>query len=146
MQSIDLSEVAIAIANIGQEDANSVIVKIPEQTRFQTIGTSGQMIGNLDSGDYTLVSFQLEEKQNSEGMLNVQIDYTDSIGERRTLIKEIELEMNLGNTLTKSLNSAGKNFKQKQTSIFKSVWFWVITIVIIGIIFKYYKKYQRMRK
>jgi hypothetical protein len=85
------SEISLAIANIGKNTANSMIVRIPEQEDYITTGTNGQMVGNLDSGDYTIVGFSISSTKRSAGNLIIQIDYTDSIGERRTVTKEISL-------------------------------------------------------
>ena len=85
------SEISIAIANIGKNTANSMIVRIPEQEDYTTTGTNGQMVGNLDSGDYTIVSFTVSSITRDAGDLIIQMDYTDSIGERRSVTKEISL-------------------------------------------------------
>lgn len=88
------SEISLAIANIGKNTANSMIVRIPEQEDYTTTGTNGQMVGNLDAGDYTIVSFSLNSVKRDAGDLTIQIDYTDSIGERRSITKEISLSGN----------------------------------------------------
>ncbi|MCK9568148.1 hypothetical protein M0R72_04315 [Candidatus Pacearchaeota archaeon] len=85
------SEISIAIANIGKNTANSMIVRIPEQEDYTTTGTNGQMVGNLDAGDYTIVSFTVASTTRDAGDLTIQIDYTDNIGERRSVTKEISL-------------------------------------------------------
>ena len=85
------SEISLAIANIGKNTANSMIVRIPEQEDYTATGTNGQMVGNLDAGDYTIVSFTLSSTKRDAGDLIVQIDYTDNIGERRSVTKEISL-------------------------------------------------------
>ena len=62
IQDATSSQVSIAIANTGKNTANSVIVRIPEQDNFQATGTDGQMVGNLESGDYSIVSFEISKK------------------------------------------------------------------------------------
>ncbi len=105
IQDVSESEVSIAIANVGKYDANSVIVRIPEQDDFKTLKTNGQMVGNLESGDYTLASFELtknkaKESPNKDLMsteqtnLKFEIHYTDSIGERRIIQMELPLKAN----------------------------------------------------
>lgn len=90
VQDSTSSEISLAIANIGKNTANSMIVRIPEQEGFKVSGTNGQMVGNLDSGDYTIVSFSLNQVGRNENPLTIQIDYTDNIGERRSVLKEID--------------------------------------------------------
>jgi LPXTG-motif cell wall-anchored protein len=92
VQDLTSSEVSLAIANIGKNTANSMIVRIPEQTSFKVTGTNGQMIGNLESGDYTVTSFSLILVGKGDGNLTVQIDYTDNIGERRSVLKEVQFD------------------------------------------------------
>jgi hypothetical protein len=72
-----------------------MIVRIPDQDSFKISGTNGQMVGNLDSGDYTIVSFGVTQIGRSEDSLIIQIDYTDSIGERRSILKEINFDSGL---------------------------------------------------
>ena len=84
----------LAIANIGANTASSVIVRIPEQQNFRVNGTSATIIGNLNAGDYTLVTFQLFSMRSSNissggNNLTVEISYTDTLGIRRTIQKNV---------------------------------------------------------
>lgn len=145
------TDVSIAIANIGKNTANSLIVRIPNQDNYQVSGTNGQMVGNLDSGDYTIVSFSLSQigRATDSNPLQVQLDYTDSIGERRSLIKNVEsisvspLSFNIsGRTQAPTGGNFPRgNFQQTQsTSIFKSYWFWLIIIALVLGSYLYYRK------
>lgn len=149
------TDVSIAIANIGKNTANSLIVRIPEQDNYRVSGTNGQMVGNLDSGDYTLVSFTLAQigRGTDSSNLQVQLDYTDSIGERRSLIKEVQFISTspvgfnaTGNGQVSSGNLGNGNFprsnlqQQQGNSIFKSIWFWVGIIVLVVGCYWYYRK------
>jgi len=89
VQDSSSSQVSLAIANIGKNVANSMIVRIPEQNGFKVTGTNGQMVGNLDAGDYSIVGFNLLPIGRNAGNLTVQIDYTDNIGVRRSLLKNV---------------------------------------------------------
>ena len=114
----------LAIANIGANTGYSVIVRIPEQQNFGVTGTSASIIGNLNAGDYTLVSFQITSNTGianisstggnippnrsfnrtttnrtafnismvGDGNLAVEISYTDTLGIRRTVQKEVRLD------------------------------------------------------
>jgi hypothetical protein len=105
------------IANIGSNDAFSVIVSIPPQGSFRTSGASSSIIGNLNAGDYTLVSFQVSSAGNATipgnfsrtrgngsipgnftfaGGRNLIVDvaYTDKLGIRRTVEKEVAININ----------------------------------------------------
>ena len=86
IQDVASPDISIAIANTGKYAANSVVVRIPDQDNFRVIGTDGQMVGNLDSGDYTIVSFSVassrsQNLQNAQGKQNLKFDiyYTNNI-------------------------------------------------------------------
>jgi hypothetical protein len=176
VQEISGSDVSIAIANIGKNDADSVVVRIPEQEDFEAAGTSGQMVGNLAAGDYTLVGFEITGK--NAGNLNVrvgngadngrthvvnvtveknpaqkktlelQIDYTDAIGERRSITKEVPFAM--GNNLAANSTSSGFAGRFNSTSSIKSIyttwWFWIIIIVVLYAAWTTYKKLKKYRE
>ena len=52
---------SLSVANIGNNPAQSVSVAIPNQQNFRVTGTSSSIVGNLDKGDYTIVSFQIAQ-------------------------------------------------------------------------------------
>ena len=85
IQDMESGSLSLALANVGKNVANSVIVRIPEQEGFVSTGVSGQMVGNLDNGDYTIVSFEVSQKDKKDDTITFQIDYTDTIGVRRTV-------------------------------------------------------------
>ena len=150
IQEVSGDEVSVAIANTGKNVAYSVIVRVPEQDYFDTVGTSGQMVGNLEDGDYTLVSFDITPKQgqkaNGEKFLEFQIDYTDNIGERRSVIKEVIYEtdpfdLSDGITGDQSNSQRMKGTPQTQKEIYQEWWFW-IAIAAAFIVWKLYKFYN----
>lgn len=52
-------QTSLSVANIGITPAYSVTVRIPQQEGFRVDGTTVAIVGNLDKGDYTIVSFQI---------------------------------------------------------------------------------------
>jgi len=158
IQEINEDEVSIAIANTGKNIAYSVIVRIPEQEDYEAVGTNGQMVGNLENGDYTLVGFEIARKARSSGnKLKVQIDYTDNIGERRSLIKELSFNtgadsiMSNGNrTLPEGMTredfiAQRRAALQQEQSTYQKWWFWVIIILIGYAGWKGYKIYNKKK-
>jgi hypothetical protein len=165
IQEISNSEVSIAIANTGKYTANSVIVRIPEQDYYTTTGTNGQMVGNLESGDYTIVSFSLSSKiillsnsqtqkkyQNSsteplqrdlnqKQNLSVDIYYTDNIGERRIVTLALPISLtNLNGLNSTGMNNLSSNFQRKNPSSW-SIWhILLVLIAIFGLSFLIIKK------
>ncbi len=145
IQEAESSEISIAIANTGKYTANSVVVRIPEQEGFKATGTDGQMVGNLDAGDYTIVSFSLISlTQGDSQKKNLQFDiyYTDTIGERRVVNMETPLKISSGGS---DIPGSKKGMKEEETS--GTNWtFWIILGIIIIGCFVLYKKYPKQTK
>ena len=154
IQDSTSSETSIAIANTGKNTANSLIVKIPEQQNFRVTGTNGQMVGNLNSGDYTVVSFSLAPTgmgSRSERNLTVQLDYTDLIGERRSVLKDIQVgpQTLSGFNMTGTTGQSYGNFAGGRTNAKKnnSFWYeWGVILILVILIFIIYKKYPKQTK
>lgn len=96
----------LAITNIGTTTAYSTVVRIPQQENFRVIGTSSNVLGNLNAGDYTLASFQILPTRNftqgANRKLLVEISYTDAVGIRRVVEKDVEIGMFLNTTFTRT--------------------------------------------
>ncbi|MDD5149100.1 MAG: hypothetical protein PHC28_01275 [Flavobacterium sp.] len=152
------SEVSIAIANVGKYTANSVVVRIPEQENFQASGTDGQMVGNLESGDYTIVSFTIsqilnmtqsrENPQSTSQTKNLSFDiyYTDNIGERRVVNMELPFSSTSGNITTTTSGNFPSGFPGQQQTSFFSLRNFIILLIILIIGFILYKKYPAQSK
>jgi hypothetical protein len=54
------TENTFSVANVGSNEAYSVSVTIPEQSGWVVTGSSSAIIGNLDKGDYTVATFNLQ--------------------------------------------------------------------------------------
>ncbi len=126
-------------------------------------GTNGQMVGNLESGDYTIVGFTITQnmqktpgnfQRNSttntqpsvNNTLKVQIDYTDGIGERRTSI--LELPLAITSFSTNSTTSFPSKFgaRTQNSSVFSKWYFWVIIVVLLLLAYGFYNKYKKRIK
>jgi hypothetical protein len=55
-------QTSLSVSNIGNTPAQSVSVSIPQQPGYQVTGSNSAIIGNLNKGDYTLVSFQISSR------------------------------------------------------------------------------------
>ncbi|MCS7106225.1 MAG: hypothetical protein NZ942_02835 [Candidatus Aenigmarchaeota archaeon] len=107
VEEMTSSSLTLAVANTGAYTAYSVIVKIPSQENLRVIGSSSSILGNLNAGDYTLATFQIfipnftanftgEIPQPARnftrpGSFIVEISYTDALGIRRVVKKEVEI-------------------------------------------------------
>lgn len=141
VQEVSGTDVSIALANTGKYAANSVIVRIPSQEGFTPIGTDGQMVGNLESGDYTIVGFSLKEKDSSQP-LKLDIHYTDMIGQRRTVSLELPL------SLTSTIPSFSELNAPKKSSwlSWQLVLIVLVLVILLVVIKKYYKKILKIKK
>ncbi|MBR9704620.1 hypothetical protein GOV12_04355 [Candidatus Pacearchaeota archaeon] len=146
IQEMSGSDISIAIANTGKYTANSVVIRIPEQSAYRAQGTSGQMVGNLDSGDYTIVSFSItKSRSNENNNLLFDIYYTDILGIRRTVNIEMSLDTGglIGGNYSREDMMNNRNFQRNRDSGW-SIWYTIIIIVIILItIIIFYKKYKK---
>ena len=153
IQDTSDSEVSIAIANVGKYTANSVVVRIPEQDSFEVSGSNGQMVGNLDSGDYTIISFEVSasmgnnqmqmgegfnpenqtmpsEDQESDKLL-FNIYYTDTLGVRRIVNMTLPLQMETNMSSMLSMGEMG-DFSGRDSTSWWSNWYYLIILAILG--------------
>lgn len=170
-QAASSGQVSLGIVNTGKNTANSLVVSIPQQDNFRVSGATDQIIGNLAAGDYTIVSFGLSpsrmrnntgngagsytggtDNQAGQGfnqqsqVLKVRLDYTDGIGKRRSVIKEIQF----GNSFFQNGNSTGftgtfsRNGSRTNTtnssSLLSSWYFYVIIAIVLIIGYMFYRK------
>ena len=93
LQEVNKDGVALAIANIGKNDANAITVSLANQQDFELLGPANTIIGNLNAGDYTILTAYLKPKVDSKQQnIIVKIDYTDTVGNRRTIHKTVPVE------------------------------------------------------
>jgi hypothetical protein len=151
-----------AIANSGANVASSVIVSIPSQLNYKTLGTSSVSIGNLDAGDYTLATFQISsvelnntQRPDKSSMerpsdfnlsrpedfrdleprsddLIVEVSYTDLFGVRQTVEKEVDFSSSSSNNVA-SFSGAKSGLRPGESSGLDSGTMYVI-IGVVGII------------
>jgi hypothetical protein len=154
-------QTSLTVANTGSVPALSVSVNIPEQEFFSVTGSKSAIIGNLDKGDYTLVNFQLTQRQQfnrtasnraprtqtSEqesipqtfGMENRQlkviIEYTDTTGSQKTVTKLVPVQLTRGAMTSQGATGTGNfqgNFRnQRQQSFWTSYTFLIPFAIII---------------
>ena len=107
-QDISGSSITLAVVNIGANTGYSVIVKIPEQDDFRVTGASSSVMGNIDAGDYTLAIFEITPT-GEEKNLDVELSYTDELGIRRTILKEVRLDSTVSTRTTETGTRIGIN-------------------------------------
>lgn len=85
------TEYSFTVANIGMTQAGAVTVSVPTQDSWKFSGAGTSVIGNLNTGDYTLVSFTLSPTKD-KGPLELVISYTDTMGVRHNVVKSLSLD------------------------------------------------------
>ena len=166
----DAGKTSLSVANIGNTPAYSVTVVVPKQDNFKVTGSTASIVGNLDKGDYTIVSFNVmdlrtapaftepltdEQKAakqavNSDKGLKVIVQYTDTSGKRHDVEKLIPLQLSMtsedGTTpVPGSKRGMGGTPAPTATKIWTNPTFVIPAIVvIIGVIgFAIYKKKKK---
>jgi hypothetical protein len=161
-------QVSLSVANTGNNPAYSVTVRVPEQQGFRTTGSASSIIGNLDKGDYTIVTFQIssifasgnrstgqngqfngqggetapvqtQQRNATNTNLKVLVEYTDTVGERHSLEKTVIIQP------SSSTSSTSSGFSSRQSSNSP-----IVTIVVVAVVavcgFVLYKKRKRVKK
>jgi hypothetical protein len=157
----DSGVISLSIANIGNNPAYSINLIIPEQENYSVTGSNSSILGNLDKGDYTIGSFNITSKrtmdfntttkptqtqstpvQNKNNLLKVIIEYTDSLGQRNSVTKEINIQQNTKTTIG-TTTGAVSQFNRKTTKSTNWYIYIIIGVVILSVAFYAYKKYQK---
>lgn len=146
------SSFLLSVSNVGVNPARAVSVAIPPQNSFSVSGSSTQVIGNLNSGDYTSANFQIVQKGGAD--MTIKILYTDAAGVRRTIDKKLPVKLSSGMAGTTSkdtkdqheaMHSGGTNYSKQALSFAP-----YLGIVLLGIIGFWQRKsisetYQRLK-
>ncbi|MCD4739952.1 COG1361 S-layer family protein [archaeon] len=147
-------QTSLSVANIGNNPALAVTVRVPEQDSYSVSGSTASIIGNLDSGDYTIVSFQIIQKAvmkdgspsgkledtpfsrtNQYNNLKVLIEYTDTTGERQTIEKLVPIQFKTTKNMRTTKTSSGLNLPWEIVGIA------LLLLMVIG--FFLYKRFKK---
>lgn len=77
------------ILNVGNQDIEALTLEIPKQDNIIVKGSNRNIVGDLDSNEYTTADF---EAIPSDGEILVNFYYTDVTGERRLIQKMINYD------------------------------------------------------
>ncbi len=97
-----LGSFSLNVLNTGISPASSVSVTLPRQKNFSITGSSSSVLGNLNSGDYTSAIFQIAKIPGAGNSLEVDIQYTDTSGQRHTITKYLPVELSSTGAKTSS--------------------------------------------
>ncbi|WP_319506537.1 COG1361 S-layer family protein [uncultured Methanolobus sp.] len=165
----DEGEVSLSLANVGNNEAYSVKVSIPEQDNFQATGSTSTIVGNLEKGDYTITSFSISQvgsmtstEEDSSGTAQARPDLSEMTDEqiaekqeqmesKNELLVLIEYTDSAGqrNSVEKTVQieeltggtmAAGMGPGQRQSSSNNYYLYGAALLVIVAVGFNYRKK------
>ena len=167
-------QVSFTVSNVGSNPALSVSVIVPRQPGWRVTSSNSMIVGNLNKGDYTVASFAVtqttsqisqgsstgrnrasattpsapQSTSQSQGVLKVQVAYTDTMGNR--LVVDKQVEMNQQNSSVASTTSGASasttgfgRVRQQQSFFSKYKWYiavFVVLLVFVGITWKFKKE------
>lgn len=139
-------EVSLSLANVGNNQAYSVKVSIPEQENFKATGSTSTIVGNLEKGDYTITSFSVtststmqagsadgrpgqaqafssnttqSQSAGSRNKLLVLIEYTDSTGQRLSVEKSVPIELSSTGATAAGMGPGGRQQQSSSSTYLK---------------------------
>lgn len=92
-------ETSFSIANIGSNPASSVSVMIPKQEDWKVSGSNAVIIGNLNTGDYTVASFTI-----SSAAQNIGINSDETSETKKSNSKNFKKKINSETTQNSTKN------------------------------------------
>lgn len=128
---IDTNLLTLQILNIGETDVEALTIEIPKQDIIQIKGANRNIVGDLDSNEYTTADF---EAVSSGGDILLDVIYTDTTGVRRNVSKTVNFDLDY---------FTDRNNGQKKVSVFVYV---IIVLIVIAIIWWIAKKISNKRK
>ncbi len=158
------NQLSISIANIGSNNADAVVVKIPSQQNIAVNGSNIAILGNLNKGDYTLANFeviqramqmrpgvgdlpsgrtgaggdaastdQTETTQESDrGIVIIQVDYTDTTGQRQSIEKKLEMTLTFSETTDTTTTGFADRMRSRQSTDLSTVAWALLVVIIVG--------------
>jgi hypothetical protein len=169
----EAGKTSFSIANIGNTPAYSVTIVVPKQDNFKIMGNTASIVGNLDKGDYTIVSFNVvdlrtvttstepltdeqrvaKQSANTDNGIKVVVQYTDTSGKRHDVEKIIPIQLSTSSVdgttpVPGSKRGMGGVPPPSTSSIWTTPTFYIPTVLIIVSIigFIIYKRRKKAKK
>lgn len=119
--SFATNKLVLGIVNVGENNAQSITVEVPQQENAAVEGGRVKILGELDSNEDTTVTF---DANLVSGPITINLEYNDEIGERRKVSQEIQFS-----------ELAFEGTREKSSISFSSILLWLIIIGIIIYLF-----------
>lgn len=122
-------KITFEVLNIGENDVEAITLTIPKQGNIDVKGANTNIIGDLDSNEYTTADFEIAS---ANGEFNIDITYSDSTNVRRSLTKQVVFD---------------KSYFEGRNGDSKTPWGFYVFILILLVAGWYgYKKYKHYKK
>jgi len=126
--------ITFEILNIAEADIEALTIEIPKQDNIEIKGANMNIVGDLDSNEYTTADF---EAIPMAGEIKINLIYSDSINERRTVEKLVSYDPTYFEDRVSDSQKKGVG----------SYIFWIVVVVIVGYIFyRRWKKKKALQK
>jgi len=122
--------ITFEILNIAKVDIKALTVEVPDQENVNIKGSKFNIVGDLDSNEYTTADFEATPK---DGNITLQLSYTDKSNVRRTLTKKVTYE---------SKYFEGRATDKKGSSVYT----WIVVLVILGLLVFWYLGKKKKKK
>ena len=150
------NQLSISIANIGSNNAYALVVKIPEQDKIGVNGSNISILGNLNKGDFTLANFEVTQRNtqmrpgsegfasgqitqetgqtqgSGRGNITIQVDYTDTTGQRQSYEKTLEVVLSFSGTKEVETGTTFSSRMRRQQSGDLSLIGWALLALIVA--------------
>lgn len=122
--------ITFEILNIGKSDIEALSVEIPKQEGVIVKGSNINIVGDLDSNEYTTADFEATPE---EGNIDLKLTYTDSINERRSIVKEVSFDPAYFNG---RVADEGGSSKTK---------YFILLVIAGGVGYYFYRKHKKKK-
>ncbi|MBT4376888.1 hypothetical protein HOD29_05945 [archaeon] len=126
--------ITFEILNIADSDVEALTVEIPKQEAVVVKGAKTNIVGDLDSNEYTTANFEVVP---ARGYITLEITYSDTINKRRMVEKNVLFEPEYFE------DRAGD---QKSGNVWMVLFFLLVAILIISYVLKKRKKKKMAMK
>lgn len=123
--------ITFQILNTAKFSVKAVTITVPEQNNLQIKGANTNIVGDLDSNEYTTADFVGTP---SKGNISLEISYTDPAGVRRSLDKNVTYDPEYFTNMPSQSGGSSKTW-------------WIIIVIVVAIgAFWYYRRRQKKKK
>lgn len=121
--------ITFEILNVGENDVEALTVDIPKQDNIDVKGSSRNIVGSLDSNEDTSFSF---EATPSDGDITMQISYTDSVNQRRSVEKSVYFDSSYFDDRVRDKKS--------------NSWIWYVVVIVVLLALYIWYRIRKKRK